>query len=88
MKIRYRRTGGIANIKTQVDFDSEALPSEKLATLEKLLRLKSMGKSSHPDDFIHELEILDDPKHQKVRFADSRLPHDALALFDFLTQKR
>lgn len=86
MKIRYRRTGGIANIKTQVEFDSESLPPKQVRTLEKLLKGKSLEKPLHPDDFIHELEVIDGEERTKLRFADSRLSPDALALFDYLAR--
>jgi Emfourin len=88
MKIRYRRTGGVANIKMQMEFDSESLPPKNVATLEKLFRIKSTEEPAHPDDFVHELEILDDPKHKKMRFSDSRLTSEAVELFDYLTQRR
>ena len=87
MNIRYRRTGGIANIKTQMEFDSDSLPSKQLAVLKKLLKSKSLEKPLHPDDFIYELEVLDG-KTLKVRFADSRCNPDARALFDYLSQRR
>ena len=84
MKIRYRRTGGIANIKTQFEFESESLPPEKLTTLESLLKAKSSDKSKHSDDFIHELEVIDGASHQKLRFTDSQSSENALELFDYL----
>ena len=87
MKIRYRRTGGIANIKTQIEFDSDSLPPEKVATLMSLLKGKSSDKSTHSDDFIHELEVIDDATHTKRHFAESQCSSDALELFDYLVYK-
>jgi hypothetical protein len=88
MKVRYRRSGGIANIKTEIEFDSDSLPPEQLSTLKNLLKGKSSGKSTHSDDFIHELEVIDGATHIKRRFADSQCAADALKLFDHLSQRR
>jgi Emfourin len=87
MKVRYRRTGGIANIKTQFEFDSDSLPPQKLETLKNLLKGKSSEKSTHSDDFIHELEVIDGASHRRLRFADSQCTPDDLALLDYLTQR-
>ena len=84
MKIRYRRTGGIANLKTQFEFDSESLPPEKLSTLKSLLKGKSSGKSTSSDDFIHELEVMEGASHITRRFTDSQSSSAALELFDYL----
>ena len=87
MKVRYRRSGGIANIKTQFEFDSDSLPPEKLATLKTLLKGKSSKESTHSDDFIHELEVMDGATHTKRHFAESQGSSDALELFDYLVYK-
>jgi hypothetical protein len=88
MKVRYRRTGGIANIKTQFEFDSDSLPPEKIDTLKSLLKGKSLEKSTRSDDFIHELEVISGATPVKRRFADSQCPPDALELFEYLSQRR
>jgi hypothetical protein len=84
MKIRYRRTGGIANIKIQVEFDSDSLPQEKIATLKRLLKGKSSKKSTRSDDFIHQLEVIDGATPVKRQFSDSQASSEDLELFDFL----
>jgi hypothetical protein len=84
MKIKYRRTGGIANLKIEFEFDSDTLSGERLALLKDLLKSKSMAKPLHPDDFIHELEVLEGLKRTKLRFAESRLSAEEIKLFESL----
>ena len=87
MKIRYRRTGGIANIKTMLEFDSDSLPANHQSTLKTLLKGKSREKSTHSDDFIHELEVIEGATRVKRRFADSQCTPEVLSLFEYLTQR-
>ena len=84
MKFKYRRTGGIANIQIEREFDSENLPARHAATLEKLLKSKSTSKPSAPDEFIHELRT----GNKTLRFLDSQLSAEAIALFEFLASQR
>jgi hypothetical protein len=82
MKIRYRRSGGIANIGRTVEVDSDDLPQK----FQNLLRTVESSDPLEPvqsDDFYHELEFEDG---RIIRCSDSRCPPDLLELFDYLTQ--
>jgi hypothetical protein len=82
MKIIYRRTGGIANIKIEREFDSDSLPPIHAATLKHLLKSKSSTKPSHPDEFIHELRA----GNKTLRFLDSQLSSQEIEFFEFLAR--
>jgi emfourin len=84
MKLTYRRTGGIANIKIEREFESDSLPANHADTLNHLLKNKSTTKISHPDEFIHELHT----GTRTLRFLDSQLSTEEIALFQFLTSLR
>ena len=84
MRVKYRRSGGIASIKIEREFDSASLPKEHAAALNHLLKKKSSTRPSHPDEFIHELQT----SNKNVRLLDSQLAPEALTFFDYLTQRR
>ncbi len=80
MKIRYRRSGGIANIIREVEIESTELP----AKLQNFLQMLQSAKFLDPvqsDDFFHEL-VLEDGR--TIRCTDSQCPPELLELFDFL----
>ena len=81
MKIRYRRSGGVANIVREKEIDSNELPlrfQNVLGTLQSSVS----GEPANSDDFFHELEFEDG---RKFSCTDSRCPPDLLELFDYLT---
>jgi hypothetical protein len=83
MKFHYRRSGGIANIVSEVEVDSDQLPEK----LQEVLRTLQSSKPLAPlqsDDFFHELELEDG---RKFSCSDSRCSPELLELFDFLTQR-
>ena len=84
MKFKYRRTGGIANIKIEREFDSDSLPATHITTFNHLIKSTSTKKASVPDEFIHELRT----SNKTIRFLDSELSPEALALFAFLVSLR
>jgi len=84
MKIRYRRSGGIANVIRIVEVDSDELP-HRLQNVLKTLESSDPLEPVQSDDFYHELEFEDG---SKIRCSDSRCPPEVLELFDYLTQSR
>ncbi|MCI0412604.1 hypothetical protein L0222_07365 [bacterium] len=82
MRIRYRRSGGIANIVREVEVDSEQLP-HKLQNVLRTLESSGPLEPARSDDFYHELEFEDG---RKIRCTDSLCPPDVLELFDYLAQ--
>jgi hypothetical protein len=83
MKIRYKRSGGIANIVKRVELDSTEMPDR----LQRFLQtLRSIGSSEplHSDEFFHELMLEDG---RTIRCTDSQCPPDLLELFNALTQR-
>ncbi len=82
MKIRYRRSGGIANIVRKVEIDTDELP-EKLQNVLNTLQSPDPLEPAQSDDFYHELEFEDG---RKISCSDSRCPPDLLELFEYLDQ--
>jgi hypothetical protein len=82
MKIRYRRSGGIANIARTVETDSNELP-HKLQNLLRMLESSDPLEPVQSDDFYHELVFEDG---RIIRCTDSRCPPELLELFDYLLQ--
>ena len=80
MKIRYRRSGGIANIVRTVEVDSDELP-RKFQNLLRTLESSDPLEPVQSDDFYHELEFEDG---RKICCSDSRCPPELLELFDYL----
>jgi hypothetical protein len=83
MRIRYKRSGGIANIVKRVELDSTELP-ERLQLLLQTLRSMEPTEPLHSDEFFHELELEDG---RKIRCTDSQCPRELLDLFYDLTQR-
>jgi Emfourin len=83
MKIRYRRTGGIANVPRTVEVDLDVLPY-KFQNLLRTLESPDPLEPVQSDDFYHELEFEDG---KKICCTDSRCPPELLEFFDYLTQR-
>ena len=86
MRIRYRRTGGIANVKIECEIDSDTLP----ANWEQTLRASHGQGTPQSDEFVHELKLENGTKYSCT---DSNCTPELMALFDqiyahFLTQRR
>ena len=95
MKIRYSRSGGLANIKMSIEIDSEQLAPAKEKEIRSLLDaaklsqkpMRSDAKASMPDDLQHELEVQEGERHHHVLLNDSECTVDQLRLFDRLHQE-
>jgi hypothetical protein len=83
MKIRYRRSGGLANIVRKVEVESDLLP-QKFQNLLRTLESSDPLEPDRSDDFYHELEFEDG---KKIRVTDSRCPPELLEFFDYLAQR-
>jgi Emfourin len=94
MKLRYTRSGGIANIRTSVEIDSEKLPEKKAKKILNLVQAARLSKSSKkssvaplPDDFHHVLEIKEGKRSYRIAGCDSECSPELLRLFDELQQE-
>ncbi|MGH9857905.1 MAG: protealysin inhibitor emfourin [Acidobacteriota bacterium] len=83
MRIRYKRSGGIANVVTRIEFDSSELP-QNLQLLLQTLRPLPPSEPLHSDEFFHELQLEDG---RTIRCTDSHCPPPLLNFFEFLTQR-
>jgi hypothetical protein len=84
MKIRYKRSGGIANIIRTVEFDSDELP-HKYQNLLRTLESSDPVEPAYADDFYHQLDFEDG---RVIRCSDSVSPPELLEFFEYLTQRR
>ena len=82
MKIRYKRSGGVANIIRKVEFESDQLP-DKYQNLLRTLQSSDPLEPAYPDDFYHELEFEDG---RIIRCSDSVSPPELLEFFEYLLQ--
>lgn len=94
MKLRYSRTGGIANITTRVEIDSEKLPRGRAKQILDLVQIARHSQSLEktlaqplPDDFQHDLEIIEGNRRYRIHQCDSKCSPDVLRLFDLLQQE-
>jgi hypothetical protein len=95
MKIRYKRSGGFANISSTVELDSAKLPQKKAKELKSLVNKAKffqqpadVMKPSHAaDDFEHEVEISDGARSHTVRRLDSQSTKELIRLFDRLHEE-
>jgi hypothetical protein len=77
MRIRYKRSGGIANIIKRAEFDSSELP-ESLQIFLNTLSSFSVERPLQSDEFFHELEFEDG---RIFRCTDSQCPPHVLDFF-------
>ena len=92
MRIRYTRSGGIANISISIEIDLQKLPREIVNQIRGLLKLSDAfhlkGRpKAHPripDDLHHELEIGKGEKCRRISCNDSECPPHLLEIFDRL----
>jgi hypothetical protein len=84
MKIRYKRTGGIANITKHVEIDSTELP-DHLQTLLDSLKPIAKTEPLRSDDFFHELYLEDG---RIIRCTESQCSPELLELLSVLATLR
>lgn len=95
MKLRYRRSGGFANIATTVELDSAKLPKRKAAEIRSLveeagvfdLPVESPKQAAAPDDLEHLLEITDGSLRRSLHRCDSQCGPELMRLFDRLQEE-
>ncbi len=94
MKLRYTRTGGIANITTRLEIDSEKLSTKNSKKILDLIQIAKRSQSLEktltsplPDDFHHNLEIVEGDRRYRIHRCDSECPPEILRLFDLLQQE-
>ena len=88
MKIRYRRTGGIANVKIDVELDSAELPTNWRSIVHSAMTVNAGPAQS--DEFLHELFLEDGTR---ISCTDCHCTPELMAFFDrlyahFLIQRR
>ncbi|HET6268305.1 MAG TPA: protealysin inhibitor emfourin [Acidobacteriota bacterium] len=96
MLIKYRRTGGVANIPLIVEVDSAKLPSAESSELEQLVENcgvlsgpdPAIPGPSVPDDFHNKLEIEHENRWIRIDRTDAESSRELLALYDWLRQHR
>jgi Emfourin len=84
MKVVYTRSGGFANIKTRIEFESSQLPSHLQNVLQNCTE-SPPREPTQSDDFFHELKFADG---REFRCTDSRCTQEMIQLFDYLTRRR
>lgn len=84
MRIRYKQTGGFANIATRIEIDSVELPANLQLLLQTFIPVEP-AEPLHSDEFFHELELEDG---RTIRCTDSQCPPALLELFEYLIQRR
>ena len=89
MKLRYRRTGGIANVKIDVELDSAELPTNWRSIVHSPSSVNAPD-AVQPDEFLHELFLEDGTR---ISCTDSHCTPELMVFFDrlyaqFLTQRR
>ena len=82
MKIRYRRSGGLANIAREIEVDSQKLAPSLQAYL-RTLRIMEATEPRQSDDFFHELFLEDG---RIIRCAESRCEPELLELLQALEE--
>lgn len=95
MKIRYKRSGGFANITTSLDIDSRNLPAKKASEIHALVQKARVfeqppslnREESVADDLKHELEIDDGSRSHRIVRSDSQSSPELVQLFDRLQQE-
>jgi hypothetical protein len=95
MRIRFERSGGIANIPLRAELDSDQMPRDRAQELERLVeRARPFDQSAQPsaaeptpDDLQYEMTIEDAGRTHTIRTGDTAATDDFKLLFDFLGEE-
>lgn len=95
MKLRYKRSGGFANITTTVELDSTKLPKRKASEIHSLVEkarvfdqpARTSRQAAAADDLEHLLEITDGARSHTVHRCDSQCGPELMRLFDQLQRE-
>lgn len=91
MKIKFRRSGGFANIPVEVEIDTEnmeqTLSGQLQSLVEKVLPLHQEQVDPMPDMHSYELTLDIEGQEQSLNTNDAHLTDDLANLFDFLLQQ-
>ena len=96
MKIRYKRSGGFANITTRVELDSSTLLPPRASEIHSLVENARVfeqpaelpSQPAAPDDLRHSLEITDGNRRHEIHRSDSQCAPELLRLFDLLQEEK
>jgi hypothetical protein len=90
VRVRFRRSGGLAGITIAVDTDSDELSPAHGETIRTLLAVPDSPPASAPeapDRFTYELQI-DDGRHRRVlRWPETAVPDSVRPLIADLTKR-
>lgn len=91
MRIRYERSGGLANIGLKYEVDSEKLPGDKAEQMKRLIEEARLfdqpAKSASmnvPDEFQYEMTVEDGGRMHTIQTTDTTASSELLTLFDWL----
>jgi hypothetical protein len=92
MRIRYERSGGLVNIPSKVEVDSETLPAGQAKELKRLIEAADLfnqpaeppASQDAPDQFQYEITVEDGKRRQRIRTTDTAASAELLGLFDWL----
>lgn len=91
MRIRYRRSGGIAGVDLTTDTTSDQLSPEFARVADELLSGAPAGSGSTstamPDRFSYTLELDDGSRRHTVQWAESDVPDEARPLLAELNRQ-
>jgi hypothetical protein len=92
MRIRYERSGGLANIPLKLEVDSDTLPAGQAKELKRLIEGADLfNQPASPaaakgvaDQFQYEISVEDGKRKQTIRTTDTAAPAELLGLVDWL----
>ena len=95
MRLRFERTGGIANIPLRAELDSAEMPAERSETLKGLVErvrpfdqpAEAHGPVAMADQFHYEVTFEDAAGKHIVRTSDDKASDDLKLLFDYLGEE-
>jgi hypothetical protein len=93
MRLKLRKTGGIAGLKVSAEVDSEKLPEAQAKKMKELVDQADLfnqasaprGKSS-PDQFQYEISVEEGGKTHTFSTNESTASDDLLDLIDWMTE--
>ena len=95
MRIRYERSGGLANIGLKYDVDSAELPDSKAEQLKRLIEaarpFDQPATASAPagaaDQYEYEMTVEDGGRAHTIKTNDTTASAELLNLFDWLNRE-
>lgn len=95
MRIRFVRSGGIANIPSTVDLDISTLPASKVKQVKKLLQKarffdqpsRALGSQQARDEYHYQVTITDGAQTHTIETTDTALSPDLLPLIEWLEKE-